>query len=204
MYNRHYNPTGLSITPYHDMHNRYGEVLTWKPLSSSDRHARLWNDYAEDHKGVDQFYHELLVEYLDKFSRYFGGVCPVSFHSHASDAIIPHTIASLLIHLAKFSSRLFDGNQIHGDPFTSVTRILQWQETHHRSPQLAVLSGSFGAGYGSMAAICPFIESREVACGNQPIVINAEQEKIAIRSDLMDAKSQGAIALVVQINIVPG
>lgn len=49
------------------MHNRYGEVLTWKPLSSSDRHARLWNDYAEDHKGVDQFYHELLVEYLDKF-----------------------------------------------------------------------------------------------------------------------------------------
>lgn len=53
--------------PYHDMHNRYGEVLTWKPLGSEPRYAQLWQQYAASHKSFDHLYQELMLEYVENF-----------------------------------------------------------------------------------------------------------------------------------------
>lgn len=58
---------GESLSPHHDMHNRYGEVLTWKSLNSNQRYAQLWENYATDYKQLDHRYQELLVEYIEKF-----------------------------------------------------------------------------------------------------------------------------------------
>lgn len=74
----------------------------------------------------------------------FNGCSPLSFHTHVSD-ITPSTMASLLLHLSNTS--------VPTDPTCAAHReialqMLDWNESHVRSPRFAVMSGAYGAAYG--------------------------------------------------------
>lgn len=76
----------------------------------------------------------------------------MSFHSHASDATTPSTIAGVLLHLANLSrtSHVFDDGSATSAKFPEH---LRWRDVHRQSPRFAILSGSYGAGYGSLVAM---------------------------------------------------
>lgn len=155
-----------SLIPYHDMHNRFGETLTWKPLSSSHKYYRFWEEYATDPKRTEHAYCGLLSDYVKLFQsvflawldnafeltshrNYFLGVYPISFHGHSSDAVIPNTIGSLLRHLAYRACKA-TGIRDQSTIDIAIMETLHWSENHQLSPQIAVLRGSYGAGYGAL------------------------------------------------------
>uniref|UniRef100_A0A8H7KFJ2 Uncharacterized protein n=1 Tax=Bionectria ochroleuca TaxID=29856 RepID=A0A8H7KFJ2_BIOOC len=177
---------------YHDMHNRYGESLTWRSLSTSSRYSELWEKYMTSQRSLDHLYHKLFVE------DFFGAYYPVAFHGHASDAMVPTTIASLLLHIAAYPSSLFPDSDGSAPP-VDILPLLDWNSSHRQSPRLAILSRSFGAGYGPLASICPFEESKSVACGSPPLVIDLQQTAEDLDSTLTRFKNDGGIALIVQI-----
>lgn len=56
-----------NMVSYHDMHNRYGEILTYAPLTSSPRALQLWTKYAADPPAVEHSYINLLLQYSKCF-----------------------------------------------------------------------------------------------------------------------------------------
>ncbi|KAH7208674.1 hypothetical protein DER44DRAFT_254353 [Fusarium oxysporum] len=183
---------------YHDMHNRYGESLTWKPLSSHPRYFKLWTQYAHDPLLLDHSYSQLLVEYIERFRDLFLGIYPISFHSHATDAMSPTTITSLLLHMARTSESQNSSIAETRSSMEVVARALGWNRNHVQSPKVVILSRCFGAGYGPLAYVCPYQESSSVACGSSPVVIDLAADG-QYHEALMKAKEQGCVALIVQI-----
>jgi hypothetical protein len=156
----------LSKTPDHDFHNAWGSVLTSRSISEMPRAADLWQAYGQNKMLVERQYHALLAEYTHLFRNYFQQVWPMSLHAHASDAMVPTTIATLLVEMAAASVVLrchpdYPEGELHysDDPGRDAwgderrrrcLKILGWTDLHVKRPRFAVIRGSHGAGYGPL------------------------------------------------------
>lgn len=80
---------------------------------------------------------------------FFQDIYPISFHSHASDALAPHVLGSVMRHLAY---RHWKTQTSQDDQYmeSSILKLLQWDKDQQHAPRLAVLSGAYGAAYGNL------------------------------------------------------
>ncbi len=67
-------------------------------------------------------------------------------------------------------------------------------------PRLAILDGTYGAGFGPQAAFCVVHSCRSVAVGAEPVRIYAtEGHKVSLSQQIRLAKEQGCVALIAEI-----
>lgn len=148
--------------PDHDLHSSWG--VTYSSGGTLYKHPRihhLWEQYARNPSVVERQYHILLDEYTSLFSSFFRGYYPISMHAHASDALLPTTIASLLLNTVATSPLVLDSSDLAPDPSsneedTNIRKFsldfLGWDETHILSPSFVVVEGIYGAGFGPLVS----------------------------------------------------
>ena len=127
--------------------------------------------------------HDIGDRYREAFRRFFTAE-PISLHGHVSDASGPALLTSLISHLTSRCS-------IRGaNPFLA--------ENDKLNPFVAILEGSYGAGYGPLAhnSVLEFV--RPLANGRQPFVISTH-DPTNIEDQVRIAKESGCVALIAEI-----
>ena len=127
--------------------------------------------------------HDIGDQYRNTFRRFFTAE-PISLHGHVSDASSPALLTSLISHLA--SSLSTSGSD------SIVGKV------DKANPCVAILEGSYGAGYGPLAhnSVLEFV--MPLANGRKPVVVkvhNAAQ----IEGQIRKAKQTGCVALIAEI-----
>jgi hypothetical protein len=152
----------LDAAPDHDFHNGWG--CSYGAAHDDAELSRLWQEYTSDPAAAERKYHLLLGEYTTLFHRFFQGYYPISLHAHASDALQPTNIASLLINTAATSPLVLHSpvlkprpNETPEDTGQRVRAFaldfLGWNETHIQAPNLVYEAGGYGAGYGPLVSL---------------------------------------------------
>ncbi|KAI1662838.1 hypothetical protein F4813DRAFT_12301 [Daldinia decipiens] len=192
----------------HDFHSGWGSVYTNRSTVSDEETLPLWLQYASDKSAVDRKYQQLLHEYTDLFSDFFGGYYPISMHAHATDALLPTTIASLILNTIATSPLVFNSPTLKPKPDENpedtgkrvrdfALGFLGWDNTHVLSPNFIVADNIYGAGYGPLAHTSKEWEISAIASGPKPIVVNMKDgTEEALNVQFADAKAKGCIAVV--------
>ncbi|KAI1764552.1 pyridoxal phosphate-dependent transferase [Hypoxylon sp. FL1150] len=195
----------------HDFHSAWGSVYTNHSTVGDKETLPLWEQYAVNKGAVDRRYQLLLNEYTDLFSKVFGGYYPISMHAHATDSLIPTTIASLILNTAATSPLVLDSPTLRPKadekPEETGVRVrnfalnlLGWDETHVLSPNFVVADNIYGAGYGPLAHTSKEWEINAIAAGPKPVVVNMrEADEETLNAQFAEAKSKGCIAVVFDI-----
>ncbi|KAI1463653.1 pyridoxal phosphate-dependent transferase [Daldinia caldariorum] len=192
----------------HDFHSGWGSVYTNRSTVSDEEILPLWLQYASDKGSVERKYQRLLYEYTDLFSDFFGGYYPISMHAHATDALLPTTIASLILNTIATSPLVLNSPELKPksdeNPEDTGKRVrdfalsfLGWDDKHVLSPNFIVADNIYGAGYGPLAHTSKEWEISAIAAGPKPIVVdmkNATEE--VLNAQFADAKAKGCIAVV--------
>lgn len=150
----------------HDFHSAWGSVYTNRSTVGDKEILPLWQQYAVDKPAVDRKYHFLLQKYSELFHQVFH-YHPISMHAHATDSLMPTTIASLILNTAATSPLVLDSPELRpkADEIPEETgmrvrefalNFLGWTETHVLSPTFVVADNIYGAGYGPLVSACPF------------------------------------------------
>ena len=169
-----------------NFHHSFGSFLTRRNpiVDSVDQDiARYWNLLNQSPTHLQYHIHDIGDRYREAFRRFFTAE-PISLHGHVSDASSPALLTSLISHLTSSSST---------DDRSSLIR-----EEDKADPCVAVLEGSYGAGYGPLAhnSVLEFV--RPLANGRQPILIKTNN--IArIDGQVRKAKTAGCVALIAEI-----
>ncbi|KAI5925048.1 pyridoxal phosphate-dependent transferase [Camillea tinctor] len=192
----------------HDFHSAWGCVYSNQSTLSEASISGLWQQYADDPATVDRKYHMLLHEYTTLFSTFFDGYYPISMHAHASDALLPTTIASLVLNTVATSPLVLNSPVLapmaHEDPKATGGRIrdfaldfLGWNTAHVQAPNFVVAEGIYGAGFGPLAHTSKEWEVNAIASGPKPVVVDLRNAtRDSLNATLAEAKSQGCIAVV--------
>ncbi|KAI1631599.1 pyridoxal phosphate-dependent transferase [Biscogniauxia mediterranea] len=192
----------------HDFHSAWGCVYSNQSTLSEASISGLWQQYADDPATVDRKYHMLLHDYTMLFSTFFDGYYPISMHAHASDALLPTTIASLILNTVATSPLVLNSPTLapmaHEDPKATGGRIrdfaldfLGWNAAHVQAPNFVVAEGIYGAGFGPLAHASKEWEVNAIASGPKPIVVDVRNAtRDSLNATLAEAKSQGCIAVV--------
>ena len=127
--------------------------------------------------------HDIGDRYREAFRCFFTAE-PISLHGHVSDASNPALLTSLVSHLT--SSCPTRGS----NPFL--------REEDKANPCIAVLEGSYGAGFGPLAhnSVLEFV--RPLANGRYPFVIKTDNAA-RIDDQVRKAKQMGCVALIAEI-----
>ena len=169
-----------------DFHHSFGSFLTRKNpiVASVDRDiGRYWTLLNQSPSLLQYHIHDIGDRYREVFRRFFTAE-PISLHGHVSDASSPALLTSLISHL---TSRASTGG---GNPFLG--------KEDRANPCVAMLEGSYGAGYGALAhsSVLDFV--RPLANGKLPVVIKTHN--IAeIDEQVRKAKRAGCVALIAEI-----
>ncbi|KAI1377224.1 pyridoxal phosphate-dependent transferase [Hypoxylon crocopeplum] len=192
----------------HDFHSAWGSVYTNNSTVGDKEILPLWEQYAVDKGAVDRKYQLLLNEYTDLFSTVFGGYYPISMHAHATDSLMPTTIASLILNTTATSPLVLDSPTLRPKadekPEETGMRVrgfalgfLGWDETHVLSPTFVVADNIYGAGYGPLAHASKEWEISAIASGPKPVVVNMrEADEETLNTQFAAAKAKGCIAVV--------
>ena len=169
-----------------DFHHSFGSFLTRKNpiLDSVDRDiGRYWALLNTSPTMLQHHIHDIGDQYRNAFRRFFTAE-PISLHGHVSDASSPALLTSLISHLA--SSRSTSGS----DSFVG--------KVDKANPCVAILEGSYGAGYGPLAhnSVLEFV--RPLANGRKPIVVKVHNTA-KIDGQIRKAKQSGCVALIAEI-----
>jgi hypothetical protein len=160
--------------PDHDFHNSWGCSYGGGHGDIGDgglEISQLWKEYISDPAAAGRKYHMLLEEYTALFHRFFQGYYPMSLHAHASDALHPTTIASLLINTGATSPLVLHSPTLAPRPDEKPEEtgqrvrqfaldLLGWNEAHVREPKFVYEVGGYGAGYGPLVSFLPFYHGR--------------------------------------------
>ena len=103
-------------------------IGTTTSLSSTSLNSGMFRPAVNSRALVQQDCSVMMLTSM--FSSFFRGLYPITFHSHASDAINSDVIAGVLRHLANTAQKL---GLEHGRKSTNTTSCLQWQE-QNKSP----------------------------------------------------------------------
>ncbi|KAI0466684.1 pyridoxal phosphate-dependent transferase [Xylaria cf. heliscus] len=192
----------------HDFHSAWGSVYTNRSTVGDKEILPLWQQYAVDKAAVDRKYHSILSDYTELFHKVFSGYYPISLHAHATDSLMPTTIASLILNTAATSPLVLDSPALRpkADEIPEETgmrvrdfalKFLGWTETHVLSPTFVVADNIYGAGYGPLAHASKEWETSAIAAGPKPFVVNMrEADEETLNAQFADAKAKGAIAVV--------
>ncbi|KAI1496871.1 pyridoxal phosphate-dependent transferase [Biscogniauxia marginata] len=192
----------------HDFHSAWGCVYSNHSTFGDETVLGLWQQYASDPAVVDRKYHMLLNEYTMLFSTFFDGYYPISMHAHASDALLPTTIASLILNTVATSPLVLNSPMLapraNEDPKDTGNRIrefalnfLGWNTNHVQAPNFVVAEGIYGAGFGPLAHTSKEWEINAIASGPKPVVVNIrDATRETLNAKLAEAKAQGCIAVV--------
>ncbi|KAI1191480.1 pyridoxal phosphate-dependent transferase [Nemania serpens] len=201
-------PAGGDAPLDHDLHSGWGSVYTNRSTVGDKEILPLWQQYAVDKPAVDRKYQLLLNEYTDLFTKVFGGYYPISMHAHATDSLMPTTIASLILNTAATSPLVLDSPILRPKPDEKpeetgmrvrdfALNFLGWNETHVLAPTFIVADNIYGAGYGPMAHASKEWETSAIAAGPKPIVVNMrEADEETLNAQFAEAKTKGCIAVV--------
>lgn len=193
--------------PDHDFHSGWGVSYTNRSMSKDEYAFKLWQDYAVDPVRVERQYHRLLHEYTATFSSFFQGYYPFSLHAHASDALSPTTIVSLILNTAATSPLVLNSPALAPapgeDPDVTGGRVrafalsqLGWTETHVQNPKFITTNDIYGAGFGPMAHASHEWEVQAVASGPMPVIVQVTETEEALDEKFARAKNHGCIAMV--------
>ncbi|KAF4626241.1 hypothetical protein G7Y89_g11917 [Cudoniella acicularis] len=197
--------------PDHDFHNAWGCTYYDRSTAKDDETSELRREYAFDPVAVGRRYYVLLSEYTKLFSTFFGGYYPISLHAHASDALQPTTIASLILNTAATSPLILNSPTLAPKPNENpeatgkrvhefALKFLGWDEIHVRAPNFVVVNGCYGAGYGPLAHASKEWEMNAIASGPKPVVVDIRlASRESLDAKLAEAKAQGCIALVLDL-----
>ena len=168
-----------------DFHHSFGSFLTRKNpvMESVDQDiGRYWALLNTSPTVLQYRIHKIGDRYREAFRRFFTAE-PISLHGHVSDASSPALLTSLIAHLTSHSES--DCN-----PFLT--------EGDKLNPCVAILEGSYGAGYGPLAhnSVLEFV--RPLANGRKPFVIKIHNTA-KIDDQVRNAKGMGCVALIAEI-----
>lgn len=169
-----------------NFHHSFGSFLTRKNpiLESVDEDVgRYWALLNKSPTMLQHHIHEIGDQYREAFWRFFTAE-PISLHGHVSDASSPALLTSLISHLTSRCSK--SGS----NPYIG--------EEDKANPCVAILEGSYGAGYGSLAhnSVLDFV--RPLANGREPIAIKTHNAT-GIEGQVRKAKRLGCVALIAEI-----
>ncbi|KAL2841734.1 hypothetical protein BJY01DRAFT_256940 [Aspergillus pseudoustus] len=194
--------------PDHDFHNSWGCVYSGESTLKDEGVRQLWQEYAENPTKVERKYHGILTKYTQLFTTFFRGYYPISLHAHVSDALLPTTVASLILNTCASSPLILinpdlapsalpteDGKKIQ----RHVLEYLGWNESHVTHPKFAAVQGIYGAAFGPLAHASKEWEIQIIASGQNPTVIPLSDSPQALRASLAEAKRQGCIAAVIDM-----
>ena len=182
-----------------DLNQSYGLMLTWQHVcreSPDERIAAYWNNFVQVPSSISYNMRDIRDGYREAFSEFFQ-MGPILLHDHVGDASNPLLLGSLIAYLGNISPET-EGKK------TFVNPLMLGSEAR-KNPQVAIMEGSYGAGYGPLAynTLCPFMS--DDACGPKPITVhidsswNERQIKKQIERQIGDAKTHDCIALIVEI-----
>lgn len=176
----------LERFPDLDFHHSFGSFLTRKNpvMESVDQDiGRYWALLNKSPTMLQHHIHTIGDRYREAFQRFFTAE-PISLHGHVSDASSPALLTSLIAHI---TSRYSTGGC---NPFLI--------ERDRINPCVAILEGSYGAGYGPLAhnSVLEFV--RPLANGRKPFVIKS-QHAAKIDDQVRRAKEFGCVALIAEI-----
>lgn len=143
----------------HDFHNAWGSIYSNSGFTRDDRARKIWEDYTRNPARVEQQYHLLLNEYSERFQSFSNGYWPITFHAHVSDALIPTTVASLVLNTASTCPLVVEDPALSpllkDDPEPEkvqqfVRDLLGWSDVHASAPKLAIVEGIYGSAYGPL------------------------------------------------------
>ncbi|KAE9962851.1 hypothetical protein BLS_009959 [Venturia inaequalis] len=150
-----------------------------------------------------------LRAYTNLFSEFFNSYYPISLHAHATDALLPTTIASLILNTVATSPLILTNERLRpkGDepPEETGSRIrdfslslLGWTDVHIHAPTFVAIEGIYGAGFGPLAHTSKEWEVQAIAAGPRPVVVNLKTQPSFEDIDVQfaAAKAAGAIAVV--------
>ena len=169
-----------------NFHHSFGSFLTRKNpiLESVDADiGKYWALLNKSPTMLQYHIHDIGDRYREAFRRFFTAE-PISLHGHVSDASSPALLTSLISHLTSGSSK--------GDSNAFL------DEGDKANPRIAILEGSYGAGYGPLAhnSVLEFV--RPLANGSTPVVIETH-DAAKIDEQVRNAKLAGCMALIAEI-----
>ncbi|KAI4184565.1 MAG: hypothetical protein LQ346_006089 [Caloplaca aetnensis] len=167
-----------------DLHNGYGMLLTRQDVLRKENDARVGSLALRYHQTPALIAHDqrdILEGHREAYFQFFD--CDaISLHGHVSDAMNACLHGSLIQHLRSWSSALG-----HSDPMCLP----------QTAPQLAVMDGAYGAGYGPLAYSTVVARMRDVACGIPPPVVDMNPH--ILMDQVGAAKEAGCVALLVEV-----
>lgn len=169
-----------------NFHHSFGSFLTRKNpiLESVDADiGKYWALLNKSPTMLQYYIHEIGDRYREAFRRFFTAE-PASLHGHVSDASSPALLTSLISHFASGCSE--SGSNAFLD------------EDDKSNPRIAILEGSYGAGYGPLAhnSVLDFV--RPLANGSIPVMIKT-LDASKIDEQVRNAKLAGCVALIAEI-----
>lgn len=203
------NISQIDGLPDHDFHSAWGCSYSARSLLQDPQTRALWSQYLQAPSFVDRQYHVLLGAYTNLFAEFFNSYYPISLHAHATDALLPTTIASLILNTVATSPLIFTNELLRpkGDepPEDTGSRIrdfslslLGWTDVHIHAPTFVAIEGIYGAGFGPLAHTSKEWEVQAIAAGPRPVVVNLKTQPSfeEIDAQFAAAKAVGAIAVV--------
>lgn len=169
-----------------NFHHSFGSFLTRKNpvLESVDADiGKYWALLNKSPTMLQYHIHDIGDRYREAFRRFFTAE-PISLHGHVSDASSPALLTSLISHLTSGCS------ESDSNPFLD--------EDDKVNPRIAILEGSYGAGYGPLAhnSVLDFV--RPLANGSIPLVVKTD-DAAKIDNQVSNAKQAGCVALIAEI-----
>ncbi|KAL4924108.1 pyridoxal phosphate-dependent transferase [Aspergillus undulatus] len=199
---------GAVALPDHDFHNAWGCVYSGESTLKHGRMRQLWHEYGQNPAKVERKYHSLLSEYTLLFRDFFQGYYPISLHAHVSDALLPTTVASLILNtcstspavlgkpgLAPTSLPTENGKKIQD----FVLEYLGWNQLHLKQPKFAIIPGIYGAAFGPLAHASKEWEYQIIASGPKPTVLCMTESPQELSKSLRAARKDGCVAVVVDM-----
>ncbi|KAF6230752.1 hypothetical protein HO133_000011 [Letharia lupina] len=173
-FNQHY---GLLLTRQNCFRDKINKPLT-----------EYWRTFVGTPTLIYNELRDIRDHYREAFSNFFGAD-PITLHGHVSDAANPLLITSLIQHL--------NNNISPEDSEKSAYDAFKLRKEQTRSPNLAIMEGSYGTGFGPLAYNAPCPWSSTVACGTKPVVVRMGSGEID--QQVKRAKAKHCVALLVEI-----
>ncbi|KAG7007497.1 hypothetical protein G7Y79_00009g026060 [Physcia stellaris] len=209
-----------------DFHHTFGSFLTRKnPISRTVNAeiAKYWGLLSETPSLLQHQTHRIGERYRGAFRQFFTSD-PISLHGHVSDASNVALLTSLISHLVcasknekKLSSSEADASDGHSEEnafeghseenpsedhseedASEGPGIEFFSDEAKENPRIAILEGSYGAGYGCLAYDAIIRTVRPLANGPRPFIIKTDIAR-RIDAQVERAKNDGCVALIAEI-----
>lgn len=164
------------VLPDHDFHSAWGCSYSARSLLQDPQTYALWSQYLHSLSSVDRQYHSLFGAYTNLFAKFFNSYYPISLYAHATDALLPTTIASLILNTVAPSPLNFTNEHLrpkgNEPPEESGSRIsdlslllLGWTDVHIHAPTFVAIEGIYGAGFGASGSYFQRMGNSGDCCG---------------------------------------